>query len=229
MPVTINGSTGLTSNSGSVFTDANGNAGIGTSNPTARLHVVSGNGQIIAQATSGNPSLLLRPATNNREWEVFSGSSNGQFGVYDGVVQQIRLAIDTGGRVTTPAQPAFVAKGIPSNVTSGVVLFGSSSIPLNVGSSYSQATGRFTAPIAGNYLITVVGMAQTNFYTSSVRVNASEFAQFRTNDGSVGNYMQGTISLIIPLAASDYVDLSIGSGTFGGNAQEVIFSGYLLG
>ena len=39
MPVTINGSTGLTANDGSVFTNASGNVGIGTSSPSAKLSI----------------------------------------------------------------------------------------------------------------------------------------------------------------------------------------------
>ena len=42
MPVTINGSTGLTANNGSVFTNASGNVGIGTSSPTKKLEISSG-------------------------------------------------------------------------------------------------------------------------------------------------------------------------------------------
>jgi hypothetical protein len=215
---------------GAINTTAAGNVGIGTSSPGVKLQIgnPSDSNQALRFDFSDSSTARInstRVSSGNLQSLLLAGQDTMQFQTSG----TERMRIDSSGRVTTPSQPAFCAKGIPSNVTSGVILFGSSSIPLNVGSSYSQATGRFTAPIAGNYLITVVGMAQTNFYTSSVRVNASEFAQFRTNDGSVGNYMQGTISLIIPLAASDYVDVSVGSGTFGGNAQEVIFAGYLLG
>ena len=39
MPVTINGSSGLTANDGSVFTDSSGNVGIGTGSPAAPLQI----------------------------------------------------------------------------------------------------------------------------------------------------------------------------------------------
>ena len=48
MAVTINGSSGITANDGSVFTNAQGNVGIGTSSPTAKLDVV---GNIAASGT----------------------------------------------------------------------------------------------------------------------------------------------------------------------------------
>lgn len=44
MPITLNGSTGLTANDGSVFTNASGNVGIGTGSPTGKLTVSKSNG-----------------------------------------------------------------------------------------------------------------------------------------------------------------------------------------
>jgi len=39
MAVVINGSSGITTNDGSVFTDSSGNSGIGLSNPAVKLDV----------------------------------------------------------------------------------------------------------------------------------------------------------------------------------------------
>jgi hypothetical protein len=85
-----------------VTVDTSQNVGIGTTSPSQRLHVTSNNGQILAEATgaSQNPSLKLKAATNNRDWEIFSWSgSAGQFGIYDGVAGQNRLIIDSSGNV----------------------------------------------------------------------------------------------------------------------------------
>jgi hypothetical protein len=56
MAVTIDGSSGLTTNDGSVFTDASGNVGIGTSSPTSPLHTTTG-------ATAG--AIFSRTAGDN--------------------------------------------------------------------------------------------------------------------------------------------------------------------
>lgn len=66
MPVTINGSSGLTANDGSVFTNASGNVGIGTNSPLCNLDVVSGSGtvqRIRSTANSGANTLYQNSGT----------------------------------------------------------------------------------------------------------------------------------------------------------------------
>lgn len=87
MAVTINGSTGVTTNN-SVYTDASGNTGIGTTSPSNKL-VVSDNtagvvvGIFNSSTTSGSSSSTLQLATNNggnyANWNVAYVSAGGSY------------------------------------------------------------------------------------------------------------------------------------------------------
>ena len=60
MPIVLNGTTGLTANDGSVFTNASGNVGIGTSSPGARLDITGASGEqrIIVRAAASTSATL---------------------------------------------------------------------------------------------------------------------------------------------------------------------------
>ena len=70
MAVTINGSSGVTTNDGSVFTDASGNVGIGTSSPAQKLEVngllrisAGSHSEISNNSSAGREILQLRGKT----------------------------------------------------------------------------------------------------------------------------------------------------------------------
>lgn len=75
-----------------------------------------------------------------------------------------QLAVDSSGYVTMPNNPVFKA-----TYTAGQTFTGGAwakpanfnSIITNIGSCYSSATGRFTAPKAGTYMFTVGGIIST--------------------------------------------------------------------
>jgi hypothetical protein len=223
--------------------NSSGNVGIGTSSPTAKLHVTSANGQIVAQATSTNPSLLLRSATNNRNWEVGSFATNaGEFFVYDGVATAIRLQIDTSGRMVVSSQPAFFA-GIGSTSDATIAL--NSFMPfnqtvLNTGSNFNTSTNRFTAPVSGRYFF-----SWQIFYTDSAGANYTQQTGLNVN-GSYISFTSGDAfvtqvnaslsgpccfgaSAVVNLSANDVVGIMVRSGNVRVYQGHCNFSGYLLG
>jgi len=142
------------------------------------------------------------------------------------------LRIDKVGRVTTPSQVAFHVPKITGDTlttTAAKLTFGSATY--DVGSNYSDANDRFTAPVAGKYF----------FYTSINILNSgnASLIYIRKNGSTYGQIYYAATNYprmdfnpvgIIDLAASDYVEIfgSISSGTVSvDNAG--YFGGYLLG
>jgi len=228
MPVTINGSSGVTANDGSVFTTASGNVGIGTSSPGQRLQITN---------TSSSGFAAIRMAADSRTYDVGVGGSASGFQqnnwyVYDVTAAATRMVVDSSGRVLMPFQPAFHAyRDTAFNAGSGVIVF--PTVLTNIGSGYNNSTGRFTAPVAGTYLILV------SFFTNIA--NAAIDFRINVNGGNVGgNATTGTTTvtrdchayIVYTLAVNDYV--TVDAAGFGLNIPSGIgifqtFSGHLIG
>ena len=260
---TLTGGTGVVNiGSGQVYKDSSGNVGIGNTNPSstygAKLAVTGGN--IIAdfdrtigfqwsgglnqyfKGMSGVPQL----AGGARGLHVFNYDNDASQGIrfWGGTfASKVEFGgFDSAGRMTTPLQPAFSVWKDGGSVTGStstvVVLF--NQINLNVGSSYSSGTGRFTAPIAGNYYFSTCGMLDTSVTTAGdlqlcIRKNGSNVSI--SNPPMVGNNVQGlgfAASATIPLAANDYVDVGFyasnnASRFYAGGGVFNNFSGFLIG
>jgi len=102
------------------------------------------------------------------------------------------MTIDSSGRVATPVKPSFFVTGFQSSTTdfttgggtstvngvtpsSYALAFNYHNIHHNIGSHFVNATGRFTCPIAGVYLVTAhVGMtASSNYFGLSLFVTSN--------------------------------------------------------
>jgi hypothetical protein len=256
---TLTGGTGVVNlGSGQVYKDASGNVGIGTNNPLANLDVNN--------ATSGGLITAFRSTGVNGGYVLFQGSgatptitgyigaatrtntsgtitnfgitakTNLVFGTNDGTEQ---MRIDTAGRVTTPNQVAFrVSIGTNQSIsTTSAVKIQYTVVDYNIGSHFDTTNYRFTAPIAGNYLFTVVfnpyGIASGNSVNLNSYVNGNSsislVRHFSTNEGDV-SYC-GTFML--KLNANDYVEMFAYSTDTGYGLSNGLFwntfSGYLLG
>ena len=209
---------------------SNNRVGIGTASPSYTLHSSTSTGSDYAGffhngAGSGNGTALVAKGGANN-------SGAGTFIVQDyGGNEDFK--VDGLGRVTMPNQPMFSISGGPNSYRDGsgnetVVLHGQSGVfpgDMNIGGHFSYSTGRFTAPIAGNYMFT---------YTLTSGDTGSHFIELRKNNASqttvllyTTQYQSGCHATIYTLAANDYVTAQR-RGT-GYSVYSAVFSGFLIG
>ena len=142
-----------------------------------------------------------------------------------------KVRIDSAGRVTMPSQPVFRVSNCPQTSTNNVLIWATKD--LDVGGNYSTSTGRFTAPVAGNYLFTLSHLflvSGSNYARLLFRVNGGSSTSFAdTLESGNGSYLSLNASTILALSANDYVTVySTGQlSTYGAGYGS--FCGHLIG
>ena len=194
--------------------------------PQIRLSVDTGDSDDQKRAffaiATGNNNYLTGSVANDTVLRARGGGD-----LLIGVGSTIRMRIDELGRVTKPALPCFSglnARGSGSGTAGATVdmkyaTSGGKNMS-NVGNAHNSSNGRFTAPVAGNYLCGFSNL-----------VNAQRYAYIKVNgayiDGSTSDhvsysgdsgYNDITGLGIVTLAANDYVTFEHeGSGSSYGN------------
>jgi hypothetical protein len=202
MTVTINGSSGLTTNDGSVFADASGNVGIGTSSPSFKMQITA---PVVNNAVSV-AQLITNSGTGNAGSGIGLGygTGNGYYaqlaGIYDntgstftvstsalGVAAAERMRIDSSGNVgigTTSIGNKFVV--VSPDTNNVIATFGNTSA-----SPYGLLVDFTSDPNNGtNYGFKFRLTNNTNIYTifSNGTTSARSDARFKkdietTRDG----------------------------------------------
>jgi hypothetical protein len=196
---------------GTIITTTSNRVGIGTTIPISTFHI-SGPGSpfVIDSSDSNDYKIALRNSGISTSY-IGSGSGN-LFSVADSSVTAM-LQLTTGGQLKVQKQPAWSAYGGASNAfSSGSKVIASSdtnssAATVNVDGNFSVTTGRFTAPVAGNYFIYAV--VNQNYAATGPAIYV------RKNGGTVSSstqYLYGvqfnsaSNAHIFNLAENDYVD-----------------------
>lgn len=178
-------------------------------------------------------TLNVRSVRGNTGGKLQLQSGDSSYGISIQNVSAIDLLdIDGTGRVTMPYQPSFEAYTTSNTSSTGIIVFGSTAH--NTGNYYSTSTGRFTAPIAGKYLIisqTFINGTVTSTARQDIKVNGSTVVEgkfkYQTSD-----YEHNTLSRVLSLSANDYVEIDLvsipSSGVSLGGRAFTNFSGHLL-
>ncbi len=238
---------------GVVTVDGSGNVGIGTAVPSEKLSIVgAGNGTSFSNTTAstaynwatvvGNAGGSVKIGVDNNIGTAFNS------GNYGGSIQSTnnlafsaggteRMRIDAAGRVTTPSQPAFYGAYTGVNVAwANNQTFGWNIVHMNVGNHFNGGTGLFTAPVAGVYSFNYNAFASSGPTQVCLKINGSDWRPTGADTQGVANLAPidgqrtGGATLVIPLAAGDYVHVGMRTGfadtIYMGHSH---FSGYLIG
>jgi len=190
-----------------------GNLGIGGS-PSVNLDVSSsGNTFALVKNTSSGSGLYIKAETDGDSEIQTAGGNNNIIFRASGVE---RMQIDSSGRVTMPYQPWFhvVLNSNVTSVTTGNQLLNAwgAGIKGGVGSHFSS--NKFTAPVAGKYLFCYSGLHNSGsggYSRAYHAVNGAVVIDGLGDDGTSGNYQRIAYSIILSLAANDYVEIKVNS------------------
>ena len=143
------------------------------------------------------------------------------------------LTIDSSGRVTTPAKPAFSVTGLGSNFT--IISGAETKLPfqgtptVNVGSHYSSGT--FTAPVAGVYWIQSYALILNSGGNNATLI--IKRSGLKIIEGRAKNTLETQVSVegVVSCSAGDTIEIF--AGCDGSNSLLYsgynIFNGYLIG
>lgn len=113
----------------------------------------------------------------------------------------------SGQYVKTPKQPFFHGKTVSHTDAPGIIKF--ENVLQYTGNDYSLASGRYTAPVTGRYLVTFNTLA---FYFSTsepanvwLHKNGSTFAFLATYTDMVGDYAGFGGSVVVKMSVGDYI------------------------
>ena len=215
--------------------DVLANIGVGTLTPNK-----GGVGRAVTLNTASGGNIIEMCVAEDRKGWVYADDARTVLSAGGNRLAEIqtngvaRIVVDGSGRVTTPAQPAFLA--YPNSVfnegtENAVIQYNTTAV--NIGNHYNTSTKRFTAPIAGLYYFSASFWSMTNNWGYMAIAKNGDISAMgaRGRTGGVGDYVFTTLNSIMYLNANDFVDCRCAQQgmTVHINNGYNNFSGYLIG
>ncbi len=238
----------LTVDTNALFVDASANkVGINTTTLNNTLNVETAGYQALGikrntGVTTGTGEFAIHMETNSQTTIPYDDEGSVVFGTAvtpsTGAGFSEKVRIDSTGRVTIPNQPTFSfpsstnysisTTGATDMTSSNVLANVAAGTSTNVGNHFNTSNGRFTAPIAGVYEITLTGatILYSGYNYVYIRKNGGQLAYKPTNQD--GDWMHFTIQVYIALAVGDYVNGQWNNNYSGGHVGHCHFSGRLV-
>jgi len=235
----------ITANAEAMRIDSSQRLGIGTSSPSAKLHLDIGTDNLglyvnSTDATAGfaladNGGSINLATTSSGAFRIMTGGSANT--AADG--SAVSMLIDASGAVTKPLQPAFLvtpASDQTSLANNDTIVFGTEIFDQNA----DFASNTFTAPVTGRYLLSfalrleLIQENTTYALFSLVTSNRSYQNIFdsSTSDSTI-DFRSFTMSILADMDANDTVTVVFGeaggsTGQTRVSEAESFFSGVLV-
>ena len=203
--------------------------------------LVFGNNVVGTANTTSNPGIKAAiEGRTNTNISTNADDTGGHLNVLtkpDGGAIRAVATFDSEGRFTKPYQPSFHAIldtiGQINTDGYGVMLWNdvTNNGNHNIGGHYNTSNGRFTAPIAGKYLICARTLtnsaANSNPYVAIfLRLNGNIIAYVGHNH--TDSWIMESYSGVLNLSAGDYLDVFVNQASAHGAQNYSSFSGHLL-